>query len=77
LKIDPLTVVLCLEYGVTCLVFGAAAGGDSAKVAVTKSVGITFERDNFGVVDQSVDHCRGHHVVAEDFAPIARMVCCW
>jgi hypothetical protein len=66
LKIDPLAV--CWS------VFGCVAGcGDAAEVAVFESVAVSFEGDDFGVVD-TVDHGGGDHVVAEDFAPAAEDV---
>ena len=43
-------------------------GGDAAQVAVPEAVGVAFEVDDVGVVDEPVDH-GGSHVVAEDLAP--------
>ena len=57
--------------------FVGRGGGDAAEVSVFESVAVAFEGDDFGVVDQSVDHGGGHDVVAEDFAPAGRRVCCW
>jgi hypothetical protein len=37
-------------------------------VAVFESVGVSFEGDDFGVVDEAVDHGGGHYWVAEDFS---------
>jgi hypothetical protein len=55
--------------------FGAGDGCDAAEVAVFESVAVAFEGDDFGVVDESVDHGGGgddgDDVVAEDFAPPA------
>ena len=51
-------------------------GGDASEVAVAQPVGVTFEGDDLGVVDQAVDHRGGHDVVAEDFAPAAEGDCC-
>jgi hypothetical protein len=45
--------------------------GDAAEVSVFESVGVAFEGDDFGVVDEAVDHGGGDDVVAEDFAPAA------
>src|SRR5258708_22014062 len=46
-------------------------GGDAAQVTVLEPVGIAFERDYLGVVDEPVDHRGGDHVVAEYLAPPA------
>ncbi len=43
--------------------------GDAAEVAVLEPVGIAFEGDHLGVVDEAVDHGGGDHVVAEDLSP--------
>jgi hypothetical protein len=48
--------------------FVGRGGGDAAEVSVFEAVAVSFEGDDFGVVDQSVDH-GGGDVVAEDFAP--------
>ena len=50
--------------------------GDAAEISVFEPVGVTFEGDDFGVVDEPVDH-GGDDVVCEDFAPAAETVCCW
>jgi hypothetical protein len=34
-------------------------GGDAAEVSVFDAVAVSFERDNFGVVDEAVDHGGG------------------
>ena len=47
------------------------SGGDATEVTVFESVGVAFEGDDFGVVDEPVDHGGGHDVVAEDLAPPA------
>ena len=44
---------------------------DAAEVAVLEPVGVAFEGDDLGVVDEAVDHCGGDDVVAEDLAPAA------
>ena len=49
----------------------ARGGGHAAQVAVFEAVGVAFEGDDFGVVDEAVDHGGGDHVVAEHFAPAA------
>jgi hypothetical protein len=36
-----------------------------AEVSVFEPVGVALEGDDFGVVDEAVDHRRGDHVVAE------------
>ena len=46
-------------------------GEDAAEVSVFESVGVAFEGDDFGVVDEPVDHGSGDDLVAEDFAPAA------
>jgi hypothetical protein len=38
---------------------------------VFESVAVAFEGDDFGVVNEAVDHGGGDDVVAEDFAPAA------
>jgi hypothetical protein len=43
----------------------------AAEVSVFEPVGVAAEGDDFGVVDESVDHGGGDDVVAEDFAPAA------
>ena len=48
-----------------------AAVWDAAEVAVFESVAVAFEGDDFGVVDEAVDHGGGDDVVAEDLAPAA------
>jgi hypothetical protein len=50
--------------------------GDAAEVAVFEPVAVTFERDNFGVMHEPVDH-GGGDVVTEHFTPANRRVCCW
>ena len=49
----------------------AGCGGDAAEVAVFEPVAVAFEGDDFGVVDEAVDHGGGDDVVAEDLAPAA------
>jgi hypothetical protein len=44
-------------------------GGGAAQVPVAGAVAVSFEREDFGVVDEPVDHGCGHDVVAEDLAP--------
>jgi hypothetical protein len=51
------------------LFVGWSCGGDAAEVAVFEPVAVAFERDDLGVVDESVDHGGGDDVVAEHFAP--------
>lgn len=50
-----------------CLVLGAFAG--EGQFRVLEPVAVAFERDDFGVVDDAVDHGGGDGVVAEDVAP--------
>ena len=54
------------------LVLVGRDGGDAAEVSVFESVAVAFEGDDFGVVDEPVDHGGGDHVVAEHFAPPAK-----
>ena len=44
----------------------------AAEVAVLESVGVAFEGDDVGVVDEAVDHRGGDGVVAEDLTPAAK-----
>lgn len=44
---------------------------DAAQVAVLEAVGVAFEVDDVGVVDESVDHGGGCDVVPGRFAPAA------
>jgi hypothetical protein len=48
---------------------GGGAAGAGSEVAVFEAVGVAFEAEDLGVVDEPVDHRGGGHVVAEDFAP--------
>jgi len=47
-------------------------GGDAAEISVFDAVGVSFECDDLGVVDEAVDHGGGHDVVAA--AMIDRLV---
>jgi hypothetical protein len=49
--------------------FGGPAAELRSEVAVLEPVGIAFEAEDLGVVDEPVDHRGGGHVVAEDLAP--------
>jgi hypothetical protein len=62
-KIDPLHVVWSSFVG--------GGRGDAAEVAVFEPVGVAFESDDFGVMDEPVDHGSGDDVVAEGLAPAA------
>jgi len=64
LNFDPLG-------GLSSVFGGVGGGGDAAEVAVFESVAVAFQRDDFGVVDEAVDHGGGDDVVGEDFAPAA------
>ena len=46
-------------------VFGRRCAGE---VAVFEAVAVAFEREDFGVVNEAVDHRRGGDVVAEDLS---------
>lgn len=55
-----------------CLFFGGCGWWDAAEVAVFEPVTVAFEGDDFGVVDEAVDHGGGDDVVAaEDLSPAA------
>ena len=45
--------------------------GDAAEVSVFEPVGVAFEGDDVGVVDEPVDHRGGDDLIAEDLAPPA------
>jgi hypothetical protein len=45
--------------------------GYAAEVSVFEPVGVAAEGDDFGVVDESVDHGCGDDFVTEDFTPAA------
>ncbi len=49
--------------------FGVAGGWAAAEVAVAEAVAVAFEAEDFGVVDEPVDHLGGDELVAEDLAP--------
>ena len=49
--------------------FGGSGGRWAGEVAVFEAVGVAFEREDLGVVDEPVDHGGGDDVVAEDLAP--------
>ena len=44
-------------------------GADPAEVSGFQSIGIAYEGDDFGVVDEPIDHGGSDNLVAEDFAP--------
>jgi hypothetical protein len=48
------------------LVFGRC---DAAEVTVFEAVAVAFEAEDFGVVNEPVDHRGGGDLVAEDLAP--------
>ena len=52
-------------------------GGGAAEVAVFEAVAVAFEAEDFGVVDEAVDHGGGGDVVAEDFAPGGERLVGW
>jgi hypothetical protein len=53
------------------LVVGCGGRGVAAEVSVFEAVAVAFEGDDFGVVDEAVDHGGGDHVVTEHLAPPA------
>src|SRR5258708_32073488 len=67
LKVDPLQVG-------RSSVFGSGRGRDAAEIAVFESVAVSFEGDDFGMVDEAVDHGCGDDVVTEHFAPAAELL---
>src|SRR6202040_2486182 len=67
LKVDPLLVD-------RSSVFGSGRGRDAAEIAVFESVAVSFEGDDFGMVDEAVDHGCGDDVVTEHFAPAAELL---
>src|SRR5579862_6065497 len=54
-----------------CLWFVGRGCGDAAEIPVPEPVGVAFEGDDVGVVDEPVDHRGGDDLVAEDLAPPA------
>ncbi len=46
-------------------------GGGAAEIAAEESVALAFEGDDFGVVDEPVDHGCCDDVVSEDLTPAA------
>jgi hypothetical protein len=49
--------------------FGGSGCWDAAEVAVFEPVAVTLEGDDFGVVDEAVDHGGSDDVIAEHLAP--------
>ena len=61
--------VLSLRAGADAREVGLASDrDDAAEVAGLEPVAIALEREDLGVVDESVDHRGGGDLVAEDFA---------
>ena len=50
-------------------VVGCGGRGDAAEVPAFEPVGVTFQADHLGVVDEPVDHRGGDYFVAEGLAP--------
>jgi hypothetical protein len=48
---------------------GSVVAGWGAEVFALEAVAVAFEREDLGVVDESVDHRDGGDLVAEDLAP--------
>jgi hypothetical protein len=48
---------------------GGPAAELRSEVAVLEPVGIAFEAEDLGVMDQPIDHRGSGHVIAEDLAP--------
>src|SRR3954451_11637919 len=49
--------------------FDALCGHPGVEVLAFEAVAVALEREDLAVVDESVDHRGGGHVVAEDLAP--------
>jgi hypothetical protein len=49
--------------------FRARGGWAAAEVALAQALAVAFEREDFGVVDEPVDHRGGDDLVAEALAP--------
>ena len=56
----------------SCFVGGGC--GDAAEVSVFEAVAVAFEGDDFGVVDEPVNHGSGDDFVAEDFTLAAELL---
>ena len=67
LKSDPLAA--CEIEPPAWLIVLCGGRGDAAEVSVFEAIGVAFERDHFGVVDEPVDHRCGDDVVAEHLSP--------
>src|SRR4051794_36068425 len=74
LKTDPVATFEIGPLFRVGLVLGGGGGWGAAEVAVFEAVAVAFEGDDFGVVDEAVDHGCGDDVVAEDFAPAAELL---
>ena len=48
---------------------GALCAVGSAELLLAETVGVAFEREDLGVVDEAVDYRDGGDLVAEDLAP--------
>lgn len=57
-----------VDPGLVCRVLGSDAG-ETVDPSAAESVTGAFEGEDAGVVDDSVDHCGGDDLVAEDAAP--------
>ena len=51
---------------------GVVVVGHPPEVAVFEPIAVAFEGDDFGVVDEPVDHGGGDGGVAEDFSPASK-----
>src|SRR5438552_4548849 len=49
--------------------FGRLAARSGAEVLVAQPVGVALQREDFGVVDEAVDHRHGDYLISEDLAP--------
>ena len=52
----------------TCAAESSVVAAGAGEVAVAEAVTVAFEREDLGVVDESIDHGGGDDVVAEDLA---------
>ena len=55
-----------------CALVAGGGRGDAAEVSVFEPVAVSFQCDDFGVVDEAVDHGGGDYVVAEGLTPAIR-----
>jgi hypothetical protein len=59
----------CAPEGLGSADFGVFDGDAGVELFAAQPVAVTFEAEDLGMVDETVDHRGGGHVVAEDVAP--------